>query len=70
MFVSFLLARAITVNLNEPKFHADIVAIGLEELIDLNASNIVKARFSCVFFVLLLYFFKFLLVIVISKIAT
>ncbi|VDM25235.1 unnamed protein product [Toxocara canis] len=31
------------VSVNDSNFHADIVAIGLEEIIDLNASNIVKA---------------------------
>ncbi|VDK17407.1 unnamed protein product [Anisakis simplex] len=31
------------ISLHDSSFHADIVAIGLEEIIDLNASNIVKA---------------------------
>lgn len=36
-----------SVSVNESNFHADIVAIALEEIIDLNASNIMKARLVC-----------------------
>uniref|UniRef100_A0A0N5A7W6 phosphoinositide 5-phosphatase n=1 Tax=Syphacia muris TaxID=451379 RepID=A0A0N5A7W6_9BILA len=39
----WLFPKDLLVAVNEPNFNADIVAIGLEELIDLNASNIVKA---------------------------
>lgn len=39
----WLFPKETLVEIDDVNFHADVIAIGLEEIIDLNASNIVKA---------------------------
>lgn len=50
--VNFYLSHSsnfsISVSIDTMDETPDIVAIGVEELVDLNASNMVKARYNCI----------------------